>query len=150
SSETASLAGADESRPIVVVVDEAQWLPELTAGVSDPTTSWRHNWIQFIEQRCRLDATALGTAHGTLAAFRCGLRARPADERVRLIGGASEYQLGDRVLSQSAEELARWTRWQDPRGSPVLHPEVAASSDGLRISGTGWPGIMKMFDASPG
>jgi 4-amino-4-deoxy-L-arabinose transferase-like glycosyltransferase len=150
SGEAVSLAGADESRPIVLVVDEVQWLPELTAGVSDPTMSWRRNWIRFIEQRCRLDATALGTAHGTLAAFRCGLRARPGDEQARLIGGASEYQLGERVLAQSAEELSRWTRWQDPRSSSLGHPEVAGSPDGLRISGTGWPGIVKMFDASPG
>jgi len=150
SGETVSLPGADENRPIVIVVDEAQWLPELTAGVSDPTTSWRRDWIRFIEQHCRLSATAFGTAHGTLAAYRCALRARPPDEHVRLIGGATEYLLGDRVLAQSADELSQWTRWQDPRHTPLGHPEVAASPDGLRISGTGWPGIVKMFDASPG
>jgi 4-amino-4-deoxy-L-arabinose transferase-like glycosyltransferase len=148
--ETAVLAGADESRPIIVLVDEAQWLPELTAGVSQPTTSWRRDWINFIEQRCRLDATALGTGHGTLASFRCGLRARPADEHVRLIGGASEFEVGDRVLAQSTEELSQWTRWQDPRRTTLGRPDVAALPDGLRISGTGWPGIVKMFDASPG
>ena len=148
--ETVTLAGADESRPIIAVVDEAQWLPELTGGVSQPTTSWQHDWIHFIERRCSLDAIALGTAHGTLAAFRCGLRTRPAAEHVRLIGGASEYQLGDRVLAQSPAELSQWTEWQDPRRTGAGHPAVAASPDGLRISGTGWPGIVKMFHASPG
>jgi hypothetical protein len=148
--EAVTLAGADEQRPIVVVVDEAQWLPELMSGVSQPTTSWQRDWINFIERRCGLEAIALGTAHGTLAAFRCGLRVRPPIEQVRLIGGSSEYALGDRVLRQSADDLSQWTRWQDPRRRPDGHPAVALSPDGLRISGTGWPGIMKMFDASPG
>jgi 4-amino-4-deoxy-L-arabinose transferase-like glycosyltransferase len=145
-----TLAGADEGRTIVAVVDEVQWLPELTAGVSQPTTSWREDWIHFIEQRCTLDAVAFGTAHGTMASFQCGLRARPPDRPVRLIGGTAEYQLGDRVLSQSTNDLSEWTRWQDPRRTPDGHPTVTASPDGLRISGTGWPGIVKMFDASPG
>jgi 4-amino-4-deoxy-L-arabinose transferase-like glycosyltransferase len=145
-----TLAGADEGRAIVAVVDEAQWLPELTAGVSQPTTSWRQDWIRFIEQRCTLDAVALGTAHGTLAAFRCGLKATPKPARVRLIGASREFEIGDQVLAQSAADLAGWTRWDDPRRSAAQHPEVALSRDGLRISGTGWPGIMKMVDTSPG
>jgi hypothetical protein len=73
-----ALAGATDARPIVLLVDELQWLPELTVGVSQPTTSWQRDWIDFIEQRCVLEAEALGTAHGTIAAYVCGLRAAPA------------------------------------------------------------------------
>jgi 4-amino-4-deoxy-L-arabinose transferase-like glycosyltransferase len=148
--EIVALAGADESRAIVAVVDEAQWLPELTAGVSEPTVSWRHDWIRFIERRCTLDAVALGTAHGTLAAFRCGLKAAPEPGHVRIIGASGEFEVGDKVLAQSAEDLAGWTRWNDPRRSPDQRPEVVLSPDGLRIAGTGWPGIMKMLNTSPG
>jgi 4-amino-4-deoxy-L-arabinose transferase-like glycosyltransferase len=150
---TAVLAGADAARPIVLIIDELQWLPELTAGVSQPTTSWQRDWIRFIERRCVLDAAALGTAHGTIAVFRCGLRAAPGPATgrlVRFVGGAVEYQVGERVLAEHADELERWTRWNDPRRVAAQHPEVGSAPGGLRISGTGWPGIVKMFEASPG
>jgi hypothetical protein len=147
---TVTLAGADERRPIFVVVDEAQWLPELATGVSQPATSWQRDWIRFIDQRCGLTAIAHGTAHGTLAAYRCTLREQPVDEPPAYIGGASEYEPTQLVLAQSAEDLSHWTRWDDPRRGPSGHPDVALSQGGLRISGTGWPGIVKMFDAEPG
>jgi 4-amino-4-deoxy-L-arabinose transferase-like glycosyltransferase len=146
----APLAGADDERPIVLLVDEVQWLPELTTGVSLPTTAWQRDWIRFIEQRCALEAAAFGTAHGTIAMFRCGLRAAPAATPLRIVGGSAEYQIGDLALAQSAEALGRWERWNDPRRTPAQHPEVALSQDGLKISGTGWPGIVKMFEATPG
>jgi 4-amino-4-deoxy-L-arabinose transferase-like glycosyltransferase len=145
-----ALAGADQARPIVVVVDEFQWLPELTAGVSQPDTSWQRDWIRFIEQRCVLHAAALGTAHGTLAAFRCGLRAAPAGAAPRFIGGSTEYRAVEHVLAQSADDLGTWTRWDDPRRAASQHPGVSPATDGLRISGGGWPGIVKMVAASPG
>jgi hypothetical protein len=148
--DTVTLAGADERRPIVVVVDEAQWLPELTTGPSQPATSWQRDWVQFIDQRCDMTAIAHGTAHGTLAAYRCSLREHPIQGLLTYIGGATEYQSTQGVLVQSAEDLSHWTRWDDPRRGPSDHPEVALSHGGLRISGTGWPGIVKMFDAEPG
>ncbi len=145
-----TLSGASDDRPIVLLVDELQWLPELTTGVSQPTTSWQRDWVAFIEQRCVLDAVALGTAHGTIAEFQCGLRAAPAARPTRLIGGATELQVGEPVLSQSADDLVRWTKYDDPRRMPNAAPAIALTADGVRISGTGWPGIVKMFDATPG
>ena len=145
-----ALSGASDDKPIVLLVDELQWLPELTTGVSQPTSSWQRDWVVFIEQRCVLDAVALGTAHGTIAAFQCGLRAAPAARPARLIGGATELQVGAPVLSQSADDLMRWTKYDDPRRTPNAAPAVALTADGVRISGTGWPGIVKMFDATPG
>jgi hypothetical protein len=145
-----TLSGAGDDKPIVLLVDELQWLPELTMGVSQPTTSWQRDWVRFIEQNCALDAVAYGTAHGTIAAFRCGLRSAPAEKRWRIVGGAVEWQIRDTVLSQSAEELARWTKYDDPRRTSTDRPDVGMMHAGLRISGTGWPGIVKMFDATPG
>ena len=144
------LSGASDDKPIVLLVDELQWLPELTTGVSQPTSSWQRDWVAFIEQRCVLDAVALGTAHGTIAAFQCGLRSAPAARPTRLIGGAAELRVGEPVLSQSADDLMRWTKYDDPRRMPNATPAVALTADGVRISGTGWPGIVKMFDATPG
>ena len=124
--------------------------PELTTGVSQPTTSWQRDWVKFIEQRCVLDAVAFGTAHGTIAAFECGLRSAPQARPARMIGGATEFQVAAPVLSQSADELARWTKYDDPRRTSTAHPVVALTPDGVRISGTGWPGIVRMLDATPG
>jgi hypothetical protein len=78
------------------------------------------------------------------------LRAAPAATPLRIVGGSVEYQLGDLALAQSAEDLARWERWNDPRRAPEHQPEIALSQVGLKISGTGWPGVVKMFEATPG
>jgi len=146
----ASLAGADAGKPIVLLVDELQWLPELTTGVSRPTTSWQRDWVRFIENKCALGAVAFGTAHGTIAEFECGLRSAPPAKAVRIVGGAAEFQAAEAALSQSAEQLAGWTTYDDPRRTSADRPEVALTAGGLRISGTGWPGIVKTFDAIPG
>ncbi len=145
-----ALAGVGDDKPIVLLVDEMQWLPELLAGVSQPGESWRRDWIDFIETRCALDGYALGTAHGTIAAYVCGRTRRPPAHPARIIGGATEFSLGEIVLSQTAADLARWTRYDDPRRPSTAQPSVALTPAGVRISGTGWPGIVKMFDATPG
>jgi 4-amino-4-deoxy-L-arabinose transferase-like glycosyltransferase len=157
----ATLGGAADDKPIVLLVDELQWLPELTTGVSQPTTSWQRDWVRFIENKCTLVAVAYGTAHGTVAEFACGLREAPGFVRVggvnypvsgapRIIGGEVEYVIGETVLEQSASQLAGWTKYDDPRRTSTAQPAVALSGGSLRISGTGWPGIIKTFDAIPG
>ena len=145
-----ALSAASDDKPIVLLVDEMQWLPELTTGVSQPATSWQRDWVTFIEQRCVLDAVAFGSAHGTIAAFQCGLKSAPSARPARIIGGAAEFQVAGPVLSQSADDLAAWTKYDDPRRTSSARPAVARTPDGVRISGTGWPGIVKMLDATPG
>ncbi len=145
-----SLNGAAADKPIILLVDELQWLPELTVGISQPTTAWQREWTRFIEQRCALDAVAFGTAHGTIAAFLCSLHAAPHAARVRIVGGTTEYEPDDTVLAQSSEDLAGWTQYDDPRRTSAAQPSVSVTAAGLRISGTGWPGIVKMFDATAG
>jgi 4-amino-4-deoxy-L-arabinose transferase-like glycosyltransferase len=147
---TLTLAGAAPDRPIVLLVDELQWLPELTAGVSQPTTSWQRAWVKFIEQNCALEAEALGTAHGTIAAYRCSLNEKPSlDSGVRLIGGATEFEMAKPALPD-VEDLALWPKYDDARRTSTAQPSVASTPMGVRISGTGWPGIVKMFNATPG
>lgn len=145
-----ALGGAAGDRSIVLLVDELQWLPELTARVSQPTTSWQRDWVSFIERNCALEAVAYGSAHGTIAAYACGLRGAPPVDRVRIVGGDREYRAGPSVLAQAASQLAGWTKYDDPRRTATAQPSVALVGDSLRISGTGWPGILKMFDATPG
>jgi 4-amino-4-deoxy-L-arabinose transferase-like glycosyltransferase len=148
---TTTLAGVAGDRPIFLVVDEFQWLPELI-GVSSSIPQWQRAWIAFIERRCILDGVALGTAHGTLALYRCALAAAPppAPRPPRIVGGATEYRVGDLVLRQGTMALAEWSRYQDPRRTPAAHPDVHPTGAGLRISGTGWPGIVNTFAASAG
>jgi hypothetical protein len=141
--------GVADDRPIVLVVDEYQWLSELT-GVSSSSTGWQRSWIAFIEQRCVLDGAALGTAHGTVAAYRCALGGAPPGGPPRLIGGATEYRIGDLVMDQGAADLAQWPRYEDPRRTASEHPDVRLTAEGVRVSGTGWPGIVRMMPAAPG
>jgi 4-amino-4-deoxy-L-arabinose transferase-like glycosyltransferase len=152
SASTIALAGAGGDRPIFLIVDEYQWLPELT-GPTSSTTAWQRAWTTFIEQRCGLDGVAPGTAHGTLALYRCALSDPPparTPAMPRIIGGATEYRIGDLVLRNGTAELAAWTRYEDPRRTAGARPDVRPTEDGLRIAGTGWPGIVKMIPAVPG
>jgi 4-amino-4-deoxy-L-arabinose transferase-like glycosyltransferase len=144
------LSTVSADRPIFLIVDELQWLPELGSPISQSTTAWQQDWIAFIEHHCALDGTALGTAHGTLALYRCALADKPPGRPERLVGGNVAYELGARVWTQTAEELASWPRYQDPRQTPAGRPEVRLGSLGLRISGSGWPGIVTTFKATPG
>ena len=144
------LSAARDDKPVVLLVDEMQWLPELTTGVSQPTTAWQRDWVRFISEQCVLDAVAYGTAHGTIAAYQCGLQTAPAARQARIIGGATELQAAESVFSQSAEDLSGWTKYDDPRRTSTAHPDVALTADGVRISGTGWPGIVKVFRTTPG
>jgi 4-amino-4-deoxy-L-arabinose transferase-like glycosyltransferase len=146
-----TLAGAADDRPIVLIVDELQWLQELV-GVSSSTAEWQRTWIDFIEHRCSLDAVAYGTAHGTLGAYRCSLSGagQATATTPRIIGGSTEFRPADVVLDDDAAALAGWPRYEDPRRTAEAKPQVHSSPEGLRISGTGWPGIVKMVPVAPG
>src|SRR5262249_53367512 len=147
-----TIAGVSSNRPIFLLVDELQWLPELT-GPGSSTTEWQKGWIDFIERRCALDGVALGTAHGTLALYRCALAGpapAPVEKAPRLVGADTEYGVGECVMAQSAADLARWPRYDDPRRTPAARPEVLLTDAGLRVRGSGWPGIVRMVDAIPG
>lgn len=155
-----SLSGVGDDKPIVLLVDELQWLAELTfppglvdlstIDMSQTSTSWQRDWVHFIDTKCALGAVAYGTAHGTIAEFECGLREMPRPGVVRIVGGNVEYRPGKLVLAQEASQLAGWAKYDDPRRTPRAQPSVALTSGSVRISGTGWPGIVKMFDATPG
>jgi hypothetical protein len=92
----------------------------------------------------------LGTAHGTIALYRCGLDAAPLGRTPRIVGGTTEYRISEPVMTQTAANLAQWTRYDDPRRTAASRPEVRKIENGLRIGGTGWPGIVTTFAASPG
>jgi 4-amino-4-deoxy-L-arabinose transferase-like glycosyltransferase len=145
-----ALPGAGDDRPIFLLVDEIQWLPELI-GVSSSTAEWQRAWTGFIDQRCALDAVALGTAHGTLALYRCALGGAPrAAAAPRIVGGSTEYRVGELVTSHGTADLAGWGRYEDPRRTSGARPDVRRTETGVRISGTGWPGIVSMFPAVAG
>ena len=118
--------------------------------MSSSTSEWQRSWLDFIERRCVLDGVAYGTAHGTLALFGCGLAAAPPARTPRIVGGSTRYAVAERVLEQRGADLAKWMRYKDPRATPNAQPHVSATDGGLRIAGTGWPGIVTMFQASPG
>jgi 4-amino-4-deoxy-L-arabinose transferase-like glycosyltransferase len=149
SGSRASLPGVSDSAPIFLLIDELQWLPELT-GNSSSTPQWQQDWIAFIERRCTVDGVAYGTAHGTIALFRCGLAGAPPARPPRIVGAEGEYRIGDLVSRQMPVDLARWPRYEDPRRTTAARPEVRLTPHGLEISGTGWPGIVDMFAAAPG
>ena len=140
-----SIAG---DRPVYLLVDELQWLPDLT--VRGPSQlAPRDGWIDFIRHKCVVDAMALGTAYGTIALYRCDRERQPDARSPRIIGDGLEYRLGDRTVLGPAE-LRHWSAYDDPRRRPSDTPSVSTTADGLRISGTGWPGIITDYPATPG
>ena len=151
SGDSVTLAGATADRPIFLVVDELQWLPELTTSATSSPGTWQQAWIDFIERQCALQGVAYGTAYGTLALYRCGLTEAPGPPpRVRIVGGTEELAIGDVVLRQNAEDLARWDRYTDPRQTTAAGGGVSPEEGGLRIHGAGWPGIVSMAALLPG
>ncbi|MCU1385387.1 MAG: hypothetical protein JWL71_4084 [Acidobacteria bacterium] len=148
----ATLAGAGDDRPIYLIVDEMQWLPEITMGVSQPGTAWQRGWVQFIEQHCAMDGLAPGTAHGTLALYHCQLHGAPAPLATpRIVAGRTEYEVGEPVLRQTAADLATWQRYDDPRRTPASPPSRVELTDrGVLIAGGGWPGISYNFKGEAG
>jgi 4-amino-4-deoxy-L-arabinose transferase-like glycosyltransferase len=145
-----ALGGAGADRPIFLAVDELQWLPELTTAASSSPGSWQQGWVSFITRQCALDGVALGTAHGTIALYECSLGQPPAARDPRLIGGADQLALGEQVVHQTAADLAAWPRYEDSRRTSAGRPEVALADGRLRISGSGWPGILKLLPLTPG
>jgi hypothetical protein len=154
SGESIALADVPPDRPVVLVIDEYQWLPELT-GVSSSPPQWQRDWIAFIERRCSIYGVAYGTAHGTLASYVCALNGAVSPSRLvssapKLIGGATEYRARSVVLDDDAATLATWPHYVDPRRNGRQQPQVELTDSGLRIRGTGWPGIETAFKAEAG
>jgi 4-amino-4-deoxy-L-arabinose transferase-like glycosyltransferase len=154
SGESIALADVPPDRPVVLVIDEYQWLPELT-GVSSSPPQWQRDWIAFIERRCSIYGVAYGTAHGTLASYVCALNGAVSPSRLvssapKLIGGATEYRARSVVLDDDAATLATWPHYVDPRRNGRQQPQVELTDSGLRIRGTGWPGIETAFKAEVG
>jgi hypothetical protein len=143
------LPGAGDDRPIELVVDEYQWLPELV-GASSSSAEWQQTWIDFIEHHCGLRAAALGTAHGTIATYECRLASKPQLPPARLVGGTATYRADEVALHQTAADLARWNRYDDPRRAAGEHPAVRLTPAGVEISGSGWPGIVTVLNTTPG
>jgi hypothetical protein len=133
-------------RPTYLLVDESQWLPDIAAAGHD---ALGRSWIDLIEHHCVLHATALGTTYGTIAAYRCDQNAA-RDRTPPIIGGTTPYRIGERLADFSAADLALWPRYDDPRRRPQDQPQVSLASNALRISGTGWPGVILDFAATVG
>jgi 4-amino-4-deoxy-L-arabinose transferase-like glycosyltransferase len=154
SGESAVLAGTDPGRAVVLVIDEYQWLPELI-GVSSSPPAWQRDWIAFVEHRCSLHAVAYGTAHGTLAAYVCALdgersAAALQSPAAKIVGGSTEYRPDSPLFDADAAALSAWPRYADPRRTTTQDGEVTLTASGLRIRGSGWPGIETQFTAEIG
>jgi hypothetical protein len=134
------------TRPVYLLIDETQWLPDLLAAGHE---GFRRSWADLIERHCALDATALGTAYGTIAVYRCDRNAKP-DATPRIVGGTTVYRIAERLVAFSPADLSKWPRYDDPRRRPQNRPLVSLVSDALRISGTGWPGVVLDFAATEG
>jgi 4-amino-4-deoxy-L-arabinose transferase-like glycosyltransferase len=137
-----------DDRPVYMLVDELQWLPDLTSRAPGRNVP-RDRWVELLKQKCVLDAMALGTAYGTIGLYRCDGKRPPEAPTPRIIGDGIEYRIGDRTTLGPAE-LQRRTSYDDPRRQPGDSPSVSTTADGLRVAGTGWPGITTEYPATPG
>src|SRR5262249_55425683 len=86
------------NRPVHLLVDESQWLPDMRAVGQE---TFRRSWTAFIEERCTIEAIALGTAYGTIAEYVCGLE-KPVAKQPLIVGGTTIYRVSDRVADFAA------------------------------------------------
>jgi len=143
--------GATHDRPTFLVVDETQWLADLKPTATETTGRWRTLWIDYIRDRCGLQAVAIGTAYGNMALYRCEDKTPPAVAEIRLVGGmATVTSTSDRTAYGPAE-LAGWRTYVDPRPrSSRAEPSVRRQGSGVRLSGGNWPGIERYVDVVAG
>jgi 4-amino-4-deoxy-L-arabinose transferase-like glycosyltransferase len=134
-------------RPVHLLVDESQWLPDMFVAGHE---AFRRSWVEFIELHCVLEATALGTAYGTIAEYGCNQPDGPGTRTPRIVGGTTVYRVAERLADFTADDLAKWPRYDDPRRRPDTRPEVSLASGALRIAGSGWPGIALNYAATVG
>jgi 4-amino-4-deoxy-L-arabinose transferase-like glycosyltransferase len=137
-------------RPLWLAVDEYQWMPDAESVQRALPPGASRGWIWFIGEHCVLAGEALGTAYGTIALYRCQMDGRPDAAPLRIVGDAVEYVPGDSALRQTSAELSLWPKYEDARRSSSSRPSVRLDDDGLRVSGTGWPGIQYPFPAARG
>jgi hypothetical protein len=138
-----------DDHPVYLLVDELQWLPDLTSRVPGRNVP-KDRWVDFIEQKCGLDAMALGTAYGTIGLYRCDRDRPPQSQSPRIIGDGIEYRLGEPWARLGPLELQHWAFYDDPRRRASDAPSVSTTADGLRIAGTGWPGITTDYPVTTG
>ena len=129
-----------------LLVDESQWLPELAAQ----TRGAARAWVDFIQHDCALDALALGTAYGTIAAYACDRDRPPRVEAPRIVGDGMAYRVGELVSDFGPADLLKWRRYTDPRRGSNDSPIVELVPGGVRIAGTGRPGIVTDYAVTPG
>jgi len=144
------LPGVSSSRPTYLVIDETQWLPDLQPSATESTPAWRHAWLGYIMRRCAIETVALGTAYGTLALLRCEHDPDAVSRHVRIVGG-------DRVLSEDgvvwrdAGDMRAWVDYVDPRRTAAdPPPRIDRTTQGVRVSGSDWPGVERYIDVTPG
>ena len=148
---TSHLAGATMDRPTYLVVDELQWLPDLEATATQTTPAWRRSWMDYIENRCGLDAVAIGTAYGNLALYRCERPDASLSAPPRLIGGTATLTPDDETRVFGPRELAGWAEYHDPRASNAVRRAIVdRNANGVRLAGGTWPGIERYLEVKEG
>jgi 4-amino-4-deoxy-L-arabinose transferase-like glycosyltransferase len=145
------LARATSDRPTYLVVDETQWLTDLTPTATESTVPWRDRWVDYIHDRCRLEAVAVGTAYGNLALYRCET-ADHTTAPVRIVGGAATLATTADRRVEGPRELARWSDHVDPRPRRRAGADAVVDRrpDAVHLAGGNWPGIERYIDVVEG
>jgi len=143
STSTTTLAGVSGDRPIFLIVDEYQWLQELTGMTSSTSDGSGRGWISSSVDACST-ASRMGPRTARSRCFAAARRRRRPPGRRASSAAPDSYSMAERVLNQGVADLAHWPRYQDPRTTAGARPEVRPPENGLRIEGSGWPGIVKL------
>lgn len=130
-----------QDRPFFLLLDDAEW----RAVLEDPTfdSEWQRIWTSYIARACVTVRVVFGTAHGTLALYRCGDDVDRRAAPIRYAFEGHEYEPGERVWSADPDALAGWTRYR---------PETALRVEGdqLRVSAPAGGGIYADVPVEPG
>ena len=113
-------------RPFYLLVDEVEWRTVLEDTSYDPY--WRQSWIAYIRNACTAVRVAFGTAHGTIALFRCwdDRRARPQQPEYFYRG--VRYHEGDVVTSVLPAVLAQWQLYRPDTALQMIGDQLNVSA----------------------
>jgi 4-amino-4-deoxy-L-arabinose transferase-like glycosyltransferase len=127
-------------RPFFLLVDEVEWRAVIEDPAYDPY--WRATWIEYIRSACAPIRVVYGTAHGTLALFRCWDDRRARSVATQFLFEGRTYSLDGVAWAATADQLAGWQRYRPDT-------QLARADGHLRITGRHGGGIYADLPVTP-
>jgi 4-amino-4-deoxy-L-arabinose transferase-like glycosyltransferase len=115
-----------QDRPVFALVDDEEW-KTLLLDEAGMDRTWRTSWSAYLASSCALTSAAFGTAHGTLALYRCWNDRAPEAQSPWYLYAGNRVRVGQETWAAASGDLAGWRVYREGT-------VVAPVGDTVRIS----------------